>query len=206
MYDRIYKNYLYEDKDMKFHYGGKYNNEDDLKAKREVVKGAVAFKEPEHGAFAFIANAGCLVLVGLLLFGVYFIGKPELRGFLKSLGLGAVLSFLVLIPHEFLHAICFKEDVYLYLNFEKFLAFVHGTEDMSKGRFIFMSMLPNLVFGLIPYVIFLINHDLYVAGVIGAFCFGMGFGDYINVFNALTQMPKGSKTFLSGFHSYWYKG
>ena len=191
---------------MKLHYGGKYTNEDDLKTKREPAEGAVAFKEPEHGAFAIIANAGCLVLVGLLLFGVFYIGKPEIRGFLKSLGVGAIASMLVLIPHEFLHAICFKEDVYLYLNFEKFLAFVHGTEDMSKGRFIFMSMLPNLVFGVLPYVLFLINHDLYVAGVIGAFCFGMGFGDYINVFNAITQMPRGSKTFLSGFHSYWYKG
>ncbi len=34
----------------------------------------------------------------------------------------------------------------------------------------------------------------------------MGFGDYINVFNALTQRPNGGKTYLNGFHSYWYKG
>ena len=33
------------------------------------------------------------------------------------------------------------------------MLFVVGTETMSKGRFIFMSMLPNLIFGIVPYVI-----------------------------------------------------
>ena len=31
-----------------------------------------------------------------------------------------------------------------------------------------------------------------------------GAGDYLNVFNALTQMPKGSRTYLYEFHSWWY--
>ena len=68
-----------------------------------------------------------------------------------------------------------------------------------------MSLLPNIVFGLIPFVIFFINKDMCLMGVFGALSLSMGFGDYINVFNALTQMPKGSKTYLNGFRSYWYK-
>ena len=82
--------------------------------------------------------------------------------------------------------------------------FVHGTESMSKARFIFMSLLPNVVFGLAPYVAFLFRHEWLFFGAFGAISLGMGFGDYINVFNAATQMPKGAKTFLKGFHSYWY--
>ena len=31
-----------------------------------------------------------------------------------------------------------------------------------------------------------------------------GAADYLNVINALTQMPKGSLTYLYGMHSYWY--
>ena len=93
----------------------------------------------------------------------------------------------------------------MYFDSSKMLAFVHGTESMSKQRFVFMSLLPNIVFGLIPFVLFLFNHNWPVLGVAGAFCISMGFGDYINVFNALTQMPKGSKTYLYDFHSYWYK-
>lgn len=29
-------------------------------------------------------------------------------------------------------------------------------------------------------------------------------GDYYNAFNALTQMPKGTRTYLYQFNSYWY--
>ena len=32
----------------------------------------------------------------------------------------------------------------------------------------------------------------------------MGVGDYYNVFNALTQMPKGARCFLERQSSYWY--
>ncbi|MCC8191707.1 MAG: hypothetical protein LIO41_01495 [Ruminococcus sp.] len=38
---------------------------------------------------------------------------------------------------------------------------------------------------------------------LGVISIGMGFGDYYNVFNALTQMPKGS-TYLYGLNSWWY--
>ena len=190
---------------MRFHYGGKYKTEEDLKSKREHPDGAVAFKEPKQNIFAVIANGGCLVLVACLLILICIMGKHDFRALMKAIGAGAVISMLTLIPHEFLHALCFKEDVYLYLDPTRMLAFVHGVESMSKGRFIFMSLLPNLVFGVIPFAAFLINTDLLIAGTMGAFCIGMGFGDYINVFNAITQMPRGSMTYLSGFHSYWYK-
>ena len=28
-----------------------------------------------------------------------------------------------------------------------------GPEDMSRGRFVFMSLLPNIVFGFVPYIV-----------------------------------------------------
>ena len=189
---------------MKFHYGGHYKSEEDLKSKRENPEGAVSFKEPAQNVFALVANVGCLILGIFLLVIIYFMIDYDRQLFFKNIGSGALLSMLTLIPHEFLHATCFKEDVYMYMNPAKFLIFVHGTESMSKGRFIFMSLLPNIVFGLIPFVLFLIDRDMILAGMLGAFCLSMGFGDYINVFNAITQMPKGAKTYLNGFHSYWY--
>ena len=190
---------------MRIHNGGKYETEKDLKATREHHPNAVAFKEPDHDKFAIIANVGSFVLLILLGFVVYLLGNPNASGANKQLEIGVICGALTIIPHELLHAICFKEDVYIYSNPSKMLFFVHGTEDMSKKRFIFMSLLPNIVFGLIPYIIFLINPNLMFWGVFGALCIGMGFGDYFNVFNAITQMPKGAKTYLSGFHSYWYK-
>ena len=67
-----------------------------------------------------------------------------------------------------------------------------------------MSLLPNIVFGWIPFGLCMIFPDLSALGVMGALATGMGAGDYYNVYNAVTQMPKGARTYLHGFHSYWY--
>nr|WP_295677970.1 DUF3267 domain-containing protein [uncultured Lachnoclostridium sp.] len=107
-------------------------------------------------------------------------------------------------PHELLHALCFKEDVYLYTNLKHGMLFVVGPETMSKGRFIFMSLLPNLVFGFIPYIIALIIPSQSTLGVFGALSIAMGAGDYINIFNTITQVPKGARTYLYQFNSFWY--
>ena len=118
--------------------------------------------------------------------------------------LGYIASMLALFPHEILHAVCFKETVYLYTNMKQGMLFVVGPECMSKARFVFMSMLPNLVFGFIPFILFLFFPNLTFLGAMGAIAIGCGAGDYMNVFNAIVQMPKGAKTYLYGFHSYWF--
>ncbi len=189
---------------MKLHYGGKYKDESDLKVFGEDHEGEVAFREPDQKMFALIANV-CSIAVCAALFAIlYFIARPDYMAMFGALCYGCILSMLTLLPHELLHALCFKNDVYLYLWPSKMMAFVHGTESMSKSRFIFMSLLPNIVFGVIPFVLFLINREWLAAGSMGAMCISMGLGDYINVFNAATQMPKGAKAFMKGFHTYWY--
>ena len=55
------------------------------------------------------------------------------------------------------------------------------------------------------YIVALIFPSLYWLGIFGALAIGAGAGDYINVFNALTQVPKGGLIYMCGFHSYWYK-
>ena len=94
--------------------------------------------------------------------------------------------------------------MYYYNNISKGLVFVVGTEDMSKTRFIFMCLCPNIFLGIVQYIIFLICPNLVFLGLFRLVCLGMGFGDYINVYNAIKQMPKGAKTYLCGMHSYWY--
>lgn len=84
------------------------------------------------------------------------------------------------------------------------MLFVVGTEPMSKGRFIFMSMLPNIVFGIIPYALGMIFPQLKALTLFGMLCTSMGAGDYYNVFNALRQVPKNGRVYMSGMRSYWY--
>jgi len=190
---------------MIFHYGGKFVSEEDLQGKGELRDDATPFQEPGQAVFSLIANGGCIILLAILLILLWHMAKPDWRAFGVQMGAASIISVALLIPHEILHAICFREDVYMYYNPKSLLLFVYGTESMSKFRFIFMSLFPNVVFGLIPYVIFLMHHEWLLCGLTGAFCISMGFGDYINVFNAITQMPGDAKTFLYGFHSYWYK-
>ena len=190
---------------MKLHYMGKYDLDPDSLPHGEHQPGAVPFKEvKDTRQMSLLANGLCLVLMVLLGIGAAVRCQPWLLDDRWQLTLGCVASLLALFPHELLHAVCFKADAYLYTNWAQGLLFVVGPETMSKGRFIFMSLLPNLVFGLVPYVVGMIWPRLTFCPAMGTLCIGMGAGDYYNVFNAATQMPKGARTYLYGFNSWWY--
>jgi len=188
---------------MKLHYKGKYNLNPESLPHGEHKPNAQPFKEPKDTReIAIIANVGCVILTVILGIAAYFRCGDNLFGW--QFGIGCIASLLFLFPHELLHAICFENDVYLYVNLKQGMLFVVGPETMSKGRFIFMSLLPNIVFGLIPYVAGLLFPQYVFLVVFGTFSLGAGFGDYCNVFNALTQMPKGSRTYLYQLNSFWY--
>lgn len=180
-------------------YKGKYNGKPESLPHGEHKPGAVKFKEFEDPKrFGIFINVIAIIIMALLLV-FYFLREEVEFNFM-----GCVCSFLAAFPHEFLHAICFREEAYLYTNWKSGMLFVVGPESMSKARFIFLSMLPNVVFGFLPYILYMIYPNLTLLGTMGAFSIGMGAGDYYNVWNALTQMPKGARTYLYGFNSYWY--
>lgn len=189
---------------MKLHYMGKYSGDENSLPKREHPENAVQFKEPDDmKKLSAIMNTAAMVITFILVFIVAFISE---KSFFSLWGLlGMAVSMVTLIPHEFLHAVCYKGDVQMYQNLKQGMMFVVGTEDMSKLRFIIMCLCPNIVFGLIPFIIFLIFPNLVFFGTLGALAIGMGAGDYLNVYYALTQVPNGAKIYGSGFHSYWYK-
>ena len=189
---------------MKFHYKGKYDLNPESLPHGEHMPGAVKFKEvSDTKKLAVIANSLCVVIMIMMAIPAVMRCKDLVKAQQWQMMLGCLTSMIILFPHEILHAICFKEDVYLYTNWFHGLLFVVGPETMSKGRFIFMSLLPNFVFGLIPYVIGMIVPHLFLVSL-GVLATGMGAGDYYNVINAVTQMPKGARTYLYQFNSYWY--
>lgn len=187
---------------MRFHYSGTYNLDPGTLPQGGHRPGAVPFKEvKDTKALSIIANGLCVVIIILL-------AVPALircRGTFDTSQMiaGCILPMAALLPHELLHALCFREDVYLYTNLRQGMLFVVGPEDMSKSRFIFMCLLPNLVFGLLPYIIGMAIPNLGIA-MFGTLCTGMGAGDYYNVFNTLTQVPNGGKIYNYQFNSFWY--
>lgn len=191
---------------MKLHYKGKFDGKEETLPQREHPAGAVQFREPDAKKFTLIANIGALLLAAVLLVPFVLRGMPYFSDKTPvQLWIACLLFLAAMFPHEFLHALCFRGDVELYTWLKRGALFVVGTEDMRKGRFIFMSLLPNLVLGVVPFVLFLIFPQASALGFFGLIAISAGFGDYINVFFALTQMPKGAKTYMSGFHSYWYE-
>ena len=194
---------------MKLHYEKTFNGDVNSLPQREHAPGAVKFREPDDPKrMAVIANGGALVLflltfAGLTLRVLHAPWRGEIDLMTPFLT-GTIRSLLMLFPHELLHASCFRGDVYLYTYLKKGMLFVVGPEDMTRGRFVFMSMLPNLVFGFLPYLLFMLHPAWLALGFFGAMSIPSGFGDYFNVFNCLTQVPKGGIVYLSGFNSYWY--
>ena len=197
---------------MKLTFKKEFNGDESTLPQR-TVPGAVQFKEPESMTkLAIIANLLSVLVLILAAIPVGFAFARALQAsegpfpFNTSMFLLLLPIFLVIIPlHELLHAICFKGDVDFYTALKKGMCFVIGTESMTKGRFIFLSMLPNLVFGFVPYLIYLLFFPSQLwLGALAAINIATGAGDYMNVWHALTQMPKGALTYMSGMHSYWY--
>lgn len=185
---------------MKLVYKGNFDGNPESLPGREHMPGAVPFKEMQDvKKFAVLMNmaaAVVMIVLMVLLFVRNGIGSYSI--------VGCILPLFCLFPHEILHALCFKEEVCLYTCWSKGMLFVTGQETMSKGRFIFMSLLPNIVFGFVPYLLFMIHPQWKIFGTLGAISIGMGAGDYYNAFHAATQMPKGARTYLDKFNSYWY--
>ncbi|MBQ7990366.1 MAG: DUF3267 domain-containing protein [Oscillospiraceae bacterium] len=178
---------------------GRFKDESQLDT-REHPEGAVAFREPKSAKA--LSLIGSLISV-LLIFAVWLLITAVHSDFKFSIA-GFLLAYALMVPHEFLHALCFQGDVKMYHALTKGMLFVHGTEDMTKLRFVMMSLCPNIAFGFVPLILYFIFPQLHILGTLGLMSVAFGAGDYINIFNALTQMPKGALTYLSGFHSYWY--
>lgn len=185
---------------MKLHYAGKYSGNPDDLPYLEHEPGAVKFKEADDAAkFGRIIAVLSIVIVIVLIIISWIRAKDVFFSY-SSL----FLYILTIIPHELLHAICYKDDVYLYHDLKNGMLFVTGPERTSKGRWIFRSMLPSIVLGFIPYIIFLINPKFQTLGTLGALGIGTAAGDFYNVYKSLTQMPKGSWAYYHKYDRYWY--
>ena len=191
---------------MKLIYKGKYNGEvEEFESSKNIVN-AIKYKEAdtvEEMAKIITLPANIIQLV-LLLIVFLIVGFDNFDNTLLLLILSFFVSLLTMIPHELLHGISYKNKVYLYTNFKQLMLFVVGEDHMSKWKFIFMCMLPNIVFGFIPFILFLINTKLVFLGMLGAMCISYGMGDYYNVWNTIMQVPSNGMVFSKGHNSYWY--
>jgi len=205
---------------LKLVYKGKFESVEQL-PKGNLPPNAVKFDEPDNmegivkAAMKYCAAAMALGLAVLVL-GLFVHGFSRLQLLESSasffLALGAAILILVpsLFIHELLHAVCFRKNdiVELYVSLKSGTAFVTCTSPISKARFIFLSLLPNVVLGWLPLIAWVVFPIYgFWANVLWLYALmhiSVGGGDYLNVTNALRQMPKGSMAQLSGINTYWF--
>lgn len=198
---------------MKLVVKGKYTGPEQLSA-ADLPKNAVRYKEPETPTqLNLVASLFTLPAVIICLGALYLkFGRITFEDFFDMYNLWALLgAILIIVPHEMLHAICFPKNavVELWYSLKNMMAFVHSVTPTPKGRFIFLSILPTLVFGIAPLIVWLIIPTTNMALSSFLFSFAalnllLGVGDYLNIYNTLRQVPNGAMTVLSEFHSYWY--
>lgn len=190
---------------MKLHYQGKYNLDPEILPKRKHQPNAVKFKEVSSSKeLAVIANTIGLVLMVILSIPILLVYKNDLLLYFDDVMLAFIFPILQCFLMSFYMPFVLKKMFIFIQILNKGMVFVLGTETMSKKRFIFMSLLPNLVFGFLPYCLSFLGTKYLMFALWGVIAVAMGAGDYCNVFNALTQMPKGARTYLYQMNSYWY--
>ncbi|MCH5348994.1 MAG: DUF3267 domain-containing protein [Oscillospiraceae bacterium] len=193
---------------MKLVYKGIYKNEEQLPV-GTLPDNAVKFKEPNKMAQIFVLTLLISIVTLIILFKIseIVLDYPPINSFNI---LGIYLFFPSIIPHEFLHALCWgkNDEVGFYIAPKQFMAFVHSTCPISKSRFIWMSACPTIFFGVLPFLVCIFIPDKNaIKDILWTFSlvsFTGGSGDYVNIFNALTQMPSGSVQQMSGLNSYWF--
>lgn len=190
---------------MKFHFNGKYSGDPKSLPTREHEEGSTLLKKPATVFLSFIA----LVITLAAVLPVYFISKAYMMADAGRanfyIELAAILVGIIIVayPHEYLQARCYKGDVYMYSNPSRGSCFVVGPELIGKGRYIFMCLFPNLLFGLMPYVLWLLMPRLWYLGIWGGLILGRGGEDYVDMINALIKMPKGAKLYHHGLEHFW---
>lgn len=194
---------------MKLIFKGKFTTYDAL-PKGELPENAVAFKEPKT-MVGINLTAILFMLPGMIamLILVSVFGKFKMFAAYNFHGL--LISLVLLVPHEFIHAVFMGRDaeVFMYYSLKHLMMFVITLSPMTKARFIVMSFMPAFILGWVPFLVGLLCFPAQSAagGILmaaGYYCAIMGGGDCMNMFNAAVQMPKGAITRLSGMHSYWF--
>lgn len=198
---------------LKLIWKGKFNGVEDLPI-GELPKNAVRFEEPESAEELAKETRRFLIPVVIFLLIVIFL-RIKINGFFGVSDVinifGIILIPFSILPHEYLHAIFFPKDaeVEMWYSIKQILALVTSTTAITKKRFIFLSLFPNIVFGFLPLIIwiFIPSYMSFISGILFTFGFIsliMGVGDFMNIYNTIKQVPKGAMTQISGFNSYWF--
>lgn len=201
-------------------YMGKYTEESQLLTGK-LPEGAVQFDEPD--SISEIIAMGVKITIPLIIFLIILafirikiwdvsLENINFIGLILSVIIAVILHLLFIVVHEILHAFSYSKNFIKEIWFkpDDYAAFVYCSEPVSKMRFIWICMCPNLILGFIPYFLWFIgvfDFNIIVSQIVivfSIFNIMSGVGDYLNCYLTLKQVPKNGQVQSHGFHSYWY--
>jgi len=174
----------------------------------------VADLAPEAKALPPVTGKSALAIIPILLIVflfVYLKGMWDGRILFSrvDLAIGFCIGILLFPVHELLHAVCFPAggEVVMYYTMQGLGT--SCTAPMKRNRFIWVSVFPSIVLGLIPFALFLVIPSSYVFAetILFAVSFlhlGAGYADYCNLLH-LMKVPRNALIQISGEKIYWYQ-
>ena len=196
---------------------GKYKDEKQLIENSKLQKNSVMFKEESNVTQAFISGLKFAIPISAIIIILFLIivklNNLKLQYSVLHFGISSVLIMPLMYIHEFIHALTYpiKSIKYIYSKPEEMALFVYCNAVVSKIRFVFICLMPTILLTIIPSIfamVFInsinIQFSIDIIYIAIAMCIG-ALGDFTNVYNTLKQVPKHSRVFNYGYHSYWIK-
>lgn len=126
--------------------------------------------------------------------------------------IGIIVLFLLYILHEFIHAMFYPKEAEKQIWYEAgdghYNLIMYCNESLSKKRFILMALAPNIILGLVPYLIWMsgiFDGDVVISKVVGLVCMLMisgGIWDFTNVYDVLKNVPANASILAYGEDNY----
>lgn len=199
-------------------YMGTYEKEEQILRGYLPVK-AVIFKESEDinkailPGFLIALPVLFLMMIGFIYIIVQYIEVIIFDNFTLKFILTSIVAFAMQYVHEIIHALYFPKeyDKEIWFYPKNWAMFVYSDGLVKKKQWIWISLAPNVILGLLPYIVGFVTMILFPTSIsFFVVFFGMamtacGVGDYYNVYNAIRQVPKDAKIFNYGMHSYWIR-
>jgi heme/copper-type cytochrome/quinol oxidase subunit 4 len=203
-----------------FKYCGELDGEKQLIGDEQLPDNAVQFKEGSdiNELFQLGFVLMCPIIIPMIIITIVRLSHIEgdIRFNVKTaiILIAAILIVQILkYLHEFLHSSCYPKGsmktVWKYAKNGNL--FIYCPAHITKMRWVIISLVPMFVLGLIPFAIWLfiadkIDTEISMVFVVISWLMTFGsMGDLANVYNTMKQVPKNSKVFNYGLHSYWIK-
>ena len=197
------------------HLMGDFKDLNQLTQNRSIPKSAIQFEEGNNFKDIFVLGLKIAIPIAIIMIigAVLRIKNLDYHVefnflYIVLLGIAAASTYILGYVHEFIHALFYPKNAekQIWKMLDQGAFFVYCEAETSKCRFIVMCLAPAVILGIIPYLFWLAFPLAltFIGGlmilVISCLMTFMALGDFVNVYNAVRQVPANAKVFNVSDH------